>query len=64
MPCKLNYKPSKRMTIDNWVMTDLHEHKNPDGCRWVYKVKRIPDGSIEQHKARLVPKGDTPKMRD
>jgi hypothetical protein len=27
------------------------------GSRWVFKVKRNPDGSIERYKARLVAKG-------
>ena len=27
------------------------------GCRWVFKLKRKPDGSIDRHKARLVAKG-------
>ena len=27
------------------------------GCRWVFKLKRKPDGSIDRYKARLVGKG-------
>lgn len=33
------------------------------GCKWVYKVKRKSDGTIERHKARLVAKGYTQQHR-
>ena len=29
------------------------------GCRWVFTIKRRPDGSIDRYKARLVAKGYT-----
>ena len=31
----------------------------PLSCKWIFKVKHRPDGSIEQHKARLVARGFT-----
>ena len=42
-----------------WVLTDLPQHKNVIGCKWVYKIKHNADGSIERYKARLVAKGYT-----
>ncbi|XP_057734746.1 uncharacterized protein LOC130950242 [Arachis stenosperma] len=37
-----------------WKLTTLPVGKKAIGCRWVFKVKYNPDGSIERHKARLV----------
>ena len=42
-----------------WVLTPLPPSKRPIGCKWVYKVKLNPDGTLERYKARLVAKGYT-----
>ena len=44
---------------NTWVFTPLPPGKTPIGCKWVYKIKLNPDGSIERYKARLVAKGYT-----
>ena len=45
-------------------MTTLPPGKFPIGCKWVYKVKFNPDGSVERYKARLVAKGYTQRGLD
>lgn len=40
-----------------WTLTPLPSHKKAIGCKWVYRIKRNPDGSIARHKARLVANG-------
>lgn len=40
-----------------WELMALPPGKKAIGCKWVYKIKRNPDGSIERYKARLVAKG-------
>lgn len=42
-----------------WIITDLLPRKKPVICKWIYKIKRKYDGSIERYKARLVAKGFT-----
>ena len=37
-----------------WDMTTLPLGKSTIGCKWVYKIKTRPDGSVERYKARLV----------
>jgi len=40
-----------------WEIVETPKNVKPIGCRWVYKIKRKPDGSVERYKARLVAKG-------
>ena len=44
-----------------WVLVNLPPGAKPIGCKWVFKKKYFPDGSIDKYKARLVAKGFTQK---
>lgn len=40
-----------------WSLVPSSPHHNTVGCKWVFKIKRRSDGSLERYKARLVAKG-------
>jgi len=40
-----------------WRLVPRPQGKNIIDCKWIYKVKRRADGTIDRHKARLVAKG-------
>ena len=41
----------------SWTLTQLPSGRKAIGCKWVFKIKRKADGSLERYKARLVAKG-------
>src|SRR5438132_12535283 len=62
-----NWKEAVRSEMDSimangtWEITDRPYGCKPVGCKWVFKKKLRPDGTIEKYKARLVAKGYTQK---
>ncbi|XP_057981315.1 uncharacterized mitochondrial protein AtMg00820-like [Malania oleifera] len=42
---------------DIWELVPLRSTNKPVGCKWVFRIKRNPDGSISRYKTRLVVKG-------
>jgi len=45
------------VTNGTWELTQLPPGKRVIGSRWVFKVKRKPDGSIDKYKGRVVAQG-------
>ncbi|GAA0186835.1 hypothetical protein LIER_34123 [Lithospermum erythrorhizon] len=44
-------------TNQRWDIVDLPENQSLIGCKWVYKIKRKPNGTVDKYEARLVAKG-------
>ena len=44
-----------------WELTEQHYSCKHVGCKWVFKKKLRPYGTIEKYKARLLAKGYTQK---
>jgi histone deacetylase 1/2 len=42
---------------ETWELVPYQKGMHVIGCKWVYKLKKNPDGSIFRHKAHLVAKG-------
>jgi len=49
------------MSNGTWEVVDRPYGCKPVGCKWVFKKKLRPNGTIEKYKARLVAKGYTQK---
>ena len=57
-------KTEVKSLADNnvWELVELPPGRKTVGSKWVYKIKRKADGSIERYKARLVAQGFTQKF--
>nr|AAV44166.1 putative polyprotein [Oryza sativa Japonica Group] len=49
------------MSNGTWEVVECPYGCKPVGCKWVFKKKLRPDGTIEKYKVRLVAKGYTQK---
>jgi len=62
-----NWKEAVQSELDSilsngtWELTERPYGCKPVGCKWVFKKKLRPDGTIEKYKARLVARGYTQK---
>ncbi|WVZ54108.1 hypothetical protein U9M48_004964 [Paspalum notatum var. saurae] len=63
-----NWKEAVQSELDSilsngtWELTERRPYGcKPVGCKWVFKKKLRPDGTIEKYNARLVAKGYTQK---
>lgn len=48
---------SALMNNNTWTLVELPPTRKASGCKWVYRIKENPNGSINKYKARLVAKG-------
>ena len=52
----INFEMKSIMINHTQVLSDLPKGSKPIGCKWIFRKKLRPDGSIEKYKARLVAK--------
>jgi Reverse transcriptase (RNA-dependent DNA polymerase) len=47
---------SRRLSHGSWLKV-LLPRRRAIGSRWIFKIKRLPDGSIDKYKGRIVAQG-------
>jgi transposase InsO family protein len=40
-----------------WELVELPADREPIGCRWVFRIKKLADGRVDRYKARVVAQG-------
>ena len=50
-----------QQSAGTYELTELPSGRHAIGCKWVFKIKRHADGSVDRYKARLVAKGYSQK---
>jgi hypothetical protein len=53
----MNTEFNALMHNGTWSLIPCTSTMNLVGCKWVFKIKRKPDGNVDRYKARLVAKG-------
>ena len=53
----MNIEYHALMKNQTWRLVPPKRGRNIIDCKWVYKIKKRPDGTIDRYKARLVAKG-------
>lgn len=50
----MNTEPEALESNNTWQVTTLPPNKQAIGCKWLFKTKYNPDGTVERYKSRLV----------
>lgn len=60
----MNEEMNALMQNETWYLVPKPKDVQPVSCKWVYRIKRKADGSIDRFKARLVARGFSQKYGD
>nr|AAT85031.1 putative polyprotein [Oryza sativa Japonica Group]ABF96679.1 retrotransposon protein, putative, Ty1-copia subclass [Oryza sativa Japonica Group] len=55
--CAMDAEYMALIKNNTWHLVPPQQGRNVIDCKWVYKIKRKQDGSLDRYKARLVAKG-------